>query len=130
MAQKGFYLIMPTGPTRKMMYCWKKQPRFEFSGNDHQRIIDRITILKANTDVLFKDAKDGLLGLRLAHELQIPSNKDQKFTDDKGNVTVVKGGQDNIANGNYLPAKAKRGDDAWSTRQVVQGIWERWEMIR
>ena len=53
---------------------------FEFSGTDHQRIIDRKTILKANTDVLFKDAKDGMLGLRVAQELQIPSTTDQKFT--------------------------------------------------
>ena len=92
--------------------------RYEFSGNDHQRIIDRITVLKANTDVLFKDAKDGLLGIRLAHELQIPSNQDQKFTDDKGNVTVVKAGQDHIANGNYVSSAGKTGDDVWSTRAV------------
>lgn len=88
--------------------------RFEFSGNDHQRIIDRITTLTALTDALFKDAKDGLLGLRVAHELQIPSNKEQKFTDDKGNVTVVKA--DAVANGNYITSEGKQGDDAWSTR--------------
>jgi hypothetical protein len=90
--------------------------RFEFSGNDHQRIIDRITVLKADTSVLFKDAKDGLLGVRLAHELQIPSKEDQKYKDDKGNVTIVKGGEDKIANGNYLSSEGLMGDDVWSTR--------------
>lgn len=90
--------------------------RFEFSGNPHRRIIDRITTLTAKTVVTFNDAKDGLLGLRLAHELQIPSNKDEKFKDDKGNVTVVKGGTDKVANGNYLTSEGKMGDDAWSTR--------------
>jgi Methane oxygenase PmoA len=89
---------------------------FEFSGNVHIRIIDRTTILKANTDVLFKDAKDGFLGLRLAHELQIPSKQDQEFTDDKGNITVVKGGTDNLASGNYITSEGKQGDEAWSTR--------------
>ncbi|MES1224846.1 MAG: DUF6807 family protein, partial [Bacteroidota bacterium] len=39
-----------------------------------------------------------------------------KFTDDKGNVTVVKVNADSIANGNYLTSEGKRGDDAWSTR--------------
>ena len=92
--------------------------RFEFSGNDHQRFIDRITVLKANTDVLFTDAKDGLLGLRVAHELQIPSKEEKKFTDDKGNVTIVKSTADNIANGNYITSAGKMGDDAWSTRAV------------
>ncbi len=91
---------------------------FHFSGKDNKRFIDRITILKADTDVLFTDAKDGLLGLRLAHELQIPTTEDQKFTDDKGNVTVVKGGTDKIANGNYITSEGKHGNDAWSTRAV------------
>lgn len=91
---------------------------FEFSGNDHQRTIDRTTVLKADTLVTFTDAKDGLLGLRLTHALQIPTNEDQKFTDDKGNETIVKGGTDKIANGNYLTSAGKEGNDAWSTRAV------------
>ena len=90
--------------------------RFEFSGDGHQRIIDRTTVLRASREVLFKDAKDGLLGLRVAHELQIPSTEDQKFTDDKGIVTVVKGGTDKTANGTYLTSEGKMGNDAWSTR--------------
>lgn len=90
--------------------------RYEFSGNEHQRIIDRVTVLKANTEVLFKDAKDGLLGFRAAHALQIPTTKEQKFTDDKGIVTVVKSSDDKIANGNYLTSEGRVGDDAWSTR--------------
>jgi hypothetical protein len=93
--------------------------RFEFSGDENQRIIDRITTLKADMEAVFKDAKDGMLGLRLAHELQIPDAADQKFTDDKGNVTVVKGGTDKLANGTYLTSAGKTGNDAWSTR----GVW-------
>jgi hypothetical protein len=93
--------------------------RFEFSGNAHQRVIDRFTTLKADKEALFKDAKDGMLGLRLAHELQMPTTEDQKFTDDKGNVTIVKGGTDPIPTGNYLTSAGKTGNDAWSTR----GVW-------
>ena len=89
---------------------------FEFSGTGHQRIIDRVTQLKANTDVLFTDAKDGMLGIRLAHALQMPTDKDEKFTDDKGNVTIVKGGTDKVANGNYVSSEGKLGSDVWSTR--------------
>lgn len=92
---------------------------FEFSGTNTERIIDRTTTLKADMPAAFNDAKDGLLGLRLAHALQIPAKDDQKFTDNKGNVTVVKGGTDPIANGNYLTSEGKTGDDAWSTR----GVW-------
>jgi hypothetical protein len=119
-----------SGNTGKLLYHanWINQQKqvlleetthFEFRGDGDQRIIDRITTLKADTDVAFNDAKDGMLGLRLAHELQIPTNEDQKFTDNKGNVTIVKGGTDNIPNGNYLTSAGKTGNDAWSTR----GVW-------
>lgn len=90
--------------------------RFEFSGTMHQRTIDRVTTLKANTDVVFTDAKDGMLGIRLAHALQMPTDKDEKFTDDKGNITVVKGGTDKVPNGNYVSSEGKQGNDVWSTR--------------
>ncbi|MDP4129268.1 MAG: PmoA family protein [Bacteroidota bacterium] len=93
--------------------------RFEFSGKAGRRMIDRITELKADKDVFFADAKDGMLGLRLAHELQIPSREDQKFSDDKGNVTLVKAGMDKIANGNYMTSEGRQGDAAWGTR----GVW-------
>ena len=93
--------------------------RFEFSGDENNRIIDRFTTLKADTQVVFNDAKDGMLGLRLAHELQIPATEDQQFTDNKGNVTTVKGGTDHVANGNYITSAGKTGNDAWSTR----GVW-------
>jgi hypothetical protein len=93
--------------------------RFEFSGDENQRIIDRFTTLKADTAIVFNDAKDGMLGLRLAHELQMPTKEDQQFTDNKGNVTLVKGGTDHIANGNYITSAGKMGNDAWSSR----GVW-------
>lgn len=88
----------------------------QFSGTAKQRIVDRITTITADTVLLFTDAKDGLLAIRVAHALQIPTDKDQKFTDDKGNVTIVKGGTDKIPNGNYISSEGKMGDSVWSTR--------------
>lgn len=87
---------------------------YVFSGNNTERMIDRITDLKAVTDILFADAKDGLLGLRVARELQIPVLKDQLYTDNKGNITVVK--KDTVSGGNYITSEGKQGDSAWSTR--------------
>lgn len=94
----------------------QENTRYVFSGTAHQRIIDRITTITADTVLLFKDAKDGLLAIRVAHALQIATDKDQKFTDDKGNVTIVKGGTDKIPNGNYVSSEGKIGDSVWSTR--------------
>lgn len=94
----------------------EENTRFEFSGSANQRVVDRVTTLKAVQDAVFNDAKDGLLGLRLAHELQLPSTKDEKFTDSKGNMTIVKGGTDKIPTGNYLSSEGKKGDAVWSSR--------------
>ncbi|WP_151087930.1 DUF6807 domain-containing protein [Hymenobacter baengnokdamensis] len=123
-------LTTSSGPTGVLAYHanWTNQAnevlleettRFEFSGTGRARTIDRVTTLKAVVPVTFNDAKDGLLGLRLAHELQMPSTQDQKFTDSKGIVTVVKAGTDHVPNGSYLTSAGKRGNDAWSTR----GVW-------
>lgn len=123
-------LEMQSGPTGKLGYHanWVNQQNevqleetthFKFSGTAHRRIIDRLTILKAVKECLFTDAKDGMLGLRLARELQMPSKDDQKFADNKGNVTVVKTIDVQIANGNYLTSEGKQGNDAWGTR----GVW-------
>ncbi|HEU0064521.1 MAG TPA: DUF6807 family protein, partial [Flavisolibacter sp.] len=63
----------------------------------------------------FNDAKDGLLGFRVAKELQLPSMNEQKFTDNKGNVTIVQGAVD-MSGGNYLSSEGRWGNDVWSTR--------------
>lgn len=114
----GFFSYHANWTNQKNEILLEEKTTYTFRGNDHQRIIDRVTVLKAIMDVSFKDAKDGMLGLRVAHELQIPATKDQKFTDDKGNVTVIKVKADSIANGNYLTSEGKQGDDVWSTRAV------------
>ncbi|MDH7460717.1 PmoA family protein [Chitinophagaceae bacterium 26-R-25] len=76
----------------------KENTTLKFSAKNNIRIIDRTTTLKAVTDVTFNDTKDGLIAMRVAHELQIP----------------VKG--DTIANGNYISSEGKAGDSVWSTR--------------
>jgi hypothetical protein len=115
---KGILSYHANWTNQKNDVLLEETTRFEFSGTPHHRIIDRITILKADSDILFTDAKDGMLGLRVARQLQIPSTTDQKFTDDKGNVTIVKKIEDSIATGNYLTSEGKQGDSAWSTRAV------------
>lgn len=92
----------------------KEITRFVFSANPDERIIDRMTTLSAQQDVLFADVKDGLLGLRVAHELELPSAQPKAFTDNKGNVTAVSA--NTAASGNYLTSEGIQGDSAWSTR--------------
>ncbi|HXB94946.1 MAG TPA: PmoA family protein [Puia sp.] len=94
---------------------------YTFSATMHDRIIDRNTTLTAvaDTGVSFPDAKDGMLGLRVTKELQIPSKTPGEFIDDKGNITKVAAGNTPDINGNYLTSQGKTGDSAWGTR----GAW-------
>lgn len=97
----------------------KEQTTYVFSGNEKERVIDRIATLTAAQDVVFNDAKDGFLGLRVTKELQIPTMETKKFVDDKGIVTLVKAMKDSTINGNYITSEGKEGDSAWATR----GTW-------
>jgi Family of unknown function (DUF6807) len=114
--EKGIISYHANWTNQQKKVLLEETTRLEFSGTAHLRIIDRTTVLRADTLVNFNDAKDGMYGIRLAHALQIPTVKDQEFKDNKGNITVVKGAKDSIANGNYLTSEGKTGDDAWSTR--------------
>ena len=94
---------------------------YTFSATKDERIIDRVTTLTAEADggVAFPDAKDGMLGLRVTKELQIPSKAPGQFVDDKGNITKVAAGNTPDINGNYITSEGKTGDSAWGTR----GAW-------
>jgi Methane oxygenase PmoA len=93
----------------------RETTQFIFSADKDKRIIDRITTLTAVMDtVRFTDVKDGLLGLRVTPELQIPSKQESSFKDDKNNVTTVKA--ETRSTGNYITSEGKQGDSAWGTR--------------
>jgi hypothetical protein len=89
---------------------------YYFKADEGKRIIDRVTTLTAKQDVNMPDVKDGMLGLRVAHELEMPSKEKREFTDDKGNVTTVDGNTDKGPSGNYITSEGKTGDDVWGTR--------------
>jgi hypothetical protein len=89
---------------------------FIFSANNNERIIDRTTTLIAQQDIFFEDTKDGMLGLRVAHELELPIKDERQFIDDKGNITKVAVSDNSAVTGNYLTSEGKQGDSAWGTR--------------
>jgi len=90
---------------------------FRFSKKDNNFIIDRSATLKAMVpEVLFKDVKDGMLGLRVARELEMPSGQEDKFIDSHGNVTKVAAASTVGVTGMYINRDGIRGDDAWGKR--------------
>jgi hypothetical protein len=91
--------------------------RFVFTRQDNNFIIDRHCTLKGIADeVLFKDVKDGLLGLRVARQLEMPSRQEDKFVDASGNVTAVKKLDNEGVTGMYINREGVKGDDTWAKR--------------
>jgi len=91
---------------------------FNFSADTKENnfIIDRISTLTAkDTVVIFKDVKDGMLAIRVARELELPSKEKSSFVDDKGNVTTMAPSGDDVT-GMYYSSNGAKGDSVWSTK--------------
>ena len=94
-----------------------EETKFIFSESGTTRTIERITTLKAlGEEVSFKDNKEGLLGIRLARELEHPSKKAEIFTDAAGKTTNVAKLNNEGVIGKYRSSEGKEGDDVWGTR--------------
>src|SRR5919198_3779480 len=95
----------------------EERTEFGFSGDATSRTIDRTSILTAQkARVLLADAKDGMLGLRVARQLEQPSKTAEVFTDISGRKTDVPKLDNTGITGEYLTSEGKKGDDAWGTR--------------
>jgi hypothetical protein len=95
----------------------REDTRYIFGGSGNMRTIERITTLTAlNEDVSFRDNKEGVIGIRLARELEHPSNKPEVFTDASGKATAVPRLNNEGVTGKYRSSEGKEGDDVWGTR--------------
>lgn len=95
----------------------KEHTTFVFRGGAGWRSVDRITRLQAlDGAVSMKDNKEGMFGMRVARQLEIPSKKPEVFTDAEGRPTTVAAMNNEGVNGDYLTSEGKTGDAAWGTR--------------
>jgi Family of unknown function (DUF6807) len=101
----------------------RERTRFVFSADGTSRTIDRITTLTAQSErVVFKDNKEGVLGLRVARSLEQPSTQPEVFTDASGQPTKVPVLDNTGVTGQYTSSEGLKGDAVWGTRG-------RWTML-
>ena len=94
-----------------------EQAEFHFIAKGPVRIIDRIATLTAgDKPVTFKDTKEGMFGIRVARQLELPSNEDITLTDAQGNPTTVKKMSNEGVTGNYRSSEGVTGEKVWSTK--------------
>ena len=95
----------------------KETSTFTFSGDEKSRSIERTSTLTAQKEkVTFKDNKEGMLGIRVSRELEIPADKPEIFTDANGIPTKVAALNNDGVTGTFLTSEGKTGNDVWGTR--------------
>jgi hypothetical protein len=101
----------------------QERTQFVFAGDAAARTIDRFSTLTALDErVVFKDEKDGFLGMRVARQLEQPSTTPEVYTDAAGRPTKVPALDNTGVTGSYTSSEGKKGDEVWSTRG-------RWTML-
>jgi hypothetical protein len=94
----------------------REQTRFVFRGTADSRTIDRTTTLTAASEqVVFRDSKEGLLGLRVARALEQPSERPDVYTDASGKPAPRAVNNTGVS-GQYVSSEGLKGDAVWSTR--------------
>ncbi len=94
-----------------------EKTEYHFIAKGAVRIIDRITTLTAtNKDIALKDNKEGMMGMRVARQLELPSKEELVLTDSKGNPETVAKMSNEGVTGNYRSSEGITGEAVWSTR--------------
>ncbi|MDB5211660.1 MAG: hypothetical protein JWQ30_2487 [Sediminibacterium sp.] len=113
---KGILIYTADWTDQDKNVLMKENTVYTFSEVKGSYVIDRTTGLTAVQDITMPDVKDGMLGLRVAHELELPVKQTKEYKDDKGNITKVPAIKDSSVTGNYITSEGKEGDAAWGTR--------------
>ena len=94
-----------------------EKSEYHFIAKGTARIIDRITTLTAgDTAVIFKDTKDGMFGIRVARELELPSAAPAILLDNQGNPSPVADTINSGVTGNYASSEGIKGEAVWGSR--------------
>jgi hypothetical protein len=94
---------------------------FTFAQTGQTSVIDRTTTLTARTEVLFKDNKEGMIGIRVTRALELPDKNPVTLTDKNGQPKKEKVVDNAGVTGDYLSSTGLTGHDVWGTR----GEWVR-----
>lgn len=101
-----------------------ERTQYVFRGSADSRSIERITTLTAQKEaVVFRDNKEGVLGMRVTRALEQPADKPETFTDSSGRASKVPVLDNTGVTGEYTSSEGLKGDAVWGTRG-------RWTMLK
>jgi hypothetical protein len=95
----------------------KENTEYHFIADGTTRIIDRITMLTAGEkEVVMPDTKEGMFGIRVARQLELPSVGDAVLLNADGTTSKVKDTLNIGISGNYISSEGITGEEVWGTR--------------
>lgn len=90
---------------------------FHFIAEGSLRIIDRITTLTSiDKEVKFDDTKEGMFGIRVARQLELPSQGTMTLLNAAGEPEKVKAMSTDGITGNYMSSEGGSGLEVWGSR--------------
>jgi hypothetical protein len=90
---------------------------FTFSANENIRFIDRTTTLTArDIGVLFQDSKEGMYCIRVAREMEQPSEEGRDYLDENLNLIPASRRPEVTLKGMYANSEGQTGDEVWGKR--------------
>ncbi|MEO6391097.1 MAG: PmoA family protein [Pyrinomonadaceae bacterium] len=97
--------------------------KFIFAGSKNSRVIDRITTLTSlDQRVVFNDNKEGLIGFRVARDLEQTAKEPILLTDGNGKPSEQAVLDNTGVTGEFRSSEGLTGDEVWGTRG-------RWAML-
>lgn len=109
-------------PSGKEVFAEKTE--FNFLAVGSTRIIDRITTLTATGGpVNMKDTKEGMFAIRVARQLELPSEEELVLTDASNNPTTVSKMANEGVTGNYKSSEGITGDSVWGTKAKWMNLY-------
>jgi len=95
----------------------KELTEYRFSSSNNYWIVDRITTLTAGQeDIRMPDTKEGMFAIRVARQLELPSEENVPLLDSNGKPGNEKAMENNGVTGNYRSSEGITGEAVWGTR--------------
>ena len=121
---EGLLATISTWIDAKGNILLKEHSEYHFIAQDAIRIIDRITTLTAlNKDVSMHDTKEGMFGMRVDRQLELPSTKEVTLYSADGHPTKVSAMSNEGITGNYLSSEGISGIEVWGTRAKWMSLY-------
>ncbi len=94
-----------------------EKTEYHFIASGSTRIIDRITTLTAgDAEVMFPDTKEGMFAIRVARQLELPSEGSITLYSADGHPEKVENMSNEGISGNYRSSEGVTGLEVWGTR--------------